>query len=353
MKNIEITKRLLALISATTITLTMGGCGQSSEKNDSSNTTTSIILEVNNSSNTTSVITSSTENSSINTSSITSKEDKTETSSLVTSETSSKPTNSSKPSTSSTSQSSRPSSSNSSGTTTSSTSNTSSTESTTSKPNEQTVQKLTASNINDVSAIDAIANKAGKYLYNVEGPFLYLSIGYSYNGQTYYCDRDEFRMFISLLNIENINEETLKEMFSEMTSDDIIRCSRVFGAISDAICQKTVTINYNQFIVNDNTRLFLNELQTQVIKYKNQQNIDEYNQYVEDYFNGKNKYIKYGENIILDNYVYTLCGRTINLYDNIYLDFVVSTNTSASAKYNKYIKNEFYNKTRAKQLVKD
>lgn len=349
MKNIEITKKLLALISTATITLTVSSCGQSGKKIDNSGTTTSIIYETGDSDTTMSNATTSTGNTDTPSSGTLSQGYTTQTTTTVT------PTilqtiDTTSSSTTKTFESSKLTASK---PTTSTNTTRPKSSGTTTRPSEPQVKKLTTSNINDVSAIDAIANDAQKYVYHADVEALYLYIAYTYNGITYYCEKDEFRLFISLLNIESMDSETLIEMFGGMTNDDIIRCSRVFAALSNAVCKKNVTINYDQIIVDNNIRLFLNELQSQVIKYKKQGNIDEYNQYVEDYFNGKNKYVKYGENPIIDNYVYTLCGQTINLYDNVYLDFIVSTNTRCSSEYNKYIKNDFYNKTRAKQLVKE
>ena len=46
MKNIELTKRALALLSASTFAVTMGGCGNSSTNQNSSSPTSSIISEI-------------------------------------------------------------------------------------------------------------------------------------------------------------------------------------------------------------------------------------------------------------------------------------------------------------------
>ena len=85
-------------------------------------------------------------------------------------------------------------------------------ESTTSKPIEdpietQKVEKLTTKNINNIAAIDAIAEQAYRYVYSVNNYALFTYISYYYEGQEYVCGRDEFRLFIALLNEQHISED--------------------------------------------------------------------------------------------------------------------------------------------------
>lgn len=348
MKNIELTKRLMAFLSATTIALTMSGCSEEDKKNDNTSTTTSIISEFDDStsqpSNSTTTSTESDEKESNESQNVTTE---VETSSK-TEDTTSKTDPTSKPSNNTTSQSQ---------TSTSTPQNSSSTpssssQSTTSKPSNTKVEKLTQSNINDVAAIDVLADSAHRHMYSVNNLALYTYISYTYDGKNYTCDKDEFRMFITLLNEESLSKDTLKELFGDMSLDDIERCSRIFSYVSYAFCNSDMTIDYDKFVVDSNTRSFLNEFQNKVKNYMATGNIEEFNKFVVSFYEDKNLRVNHKDNLVIDNYVSNLLGYVSTLYDNTELDYFVTVNVGDTGIYNSYVTGEFYQKTRNNQLTR-
>ena len=212
--------------------------------------------------------------------------------------------------------------------------------------------KLTVDNINNIEAIDELAKHANRYVYNVNNSALFTYISYYYNGKEYICGQDEFRMFIALLNEQYLSEDTLKELFGDKSLDDIERCSDIFYVITQVFSKRDMTINYDQFIVDNNTRLFLNELQTKIKEYKKTGNIEEFNKFVVGFYEDKNLRINHKDNLIIDRYVRGLFGIASTFYDNIELKYIVTDYNDDTWIYSEYITNEFYEKTRNKQLTK-
>lgn len=351
MKNIEFTKRLIALLSATTIALSMGSCGKS-DKDDSSFVGTEITTEVEDL--TThypgfeEVPTQNTEESIEETTEVVEtippiNSELTQPEPTIPSEPT-LPTESSKPTES---PATKPNA-------------TKPTETqpevtipTEPKPTEPTkVEKLTVNNINSIDAIDTLASSAHRYMYSVNNDALYTHISYTHNGIEYICDTDEFRMFIALLNEPYLNEETLKELFGEMTLDDIKRCGTIISIMSQAFCSSDMTINYDQFVVDADMCTFLNELQIQMKKYKATGNIEEFNKFVISFYEYKSLSVNHNDNLVIDCYVRSLFGMASKFYDNVELSYFVTTNSGDTGIYNEYISTGFYSKTRNKQLTK-
>jgi len=351
MKNIEFTKRLMALLSATTIALSMGSCGKN-DKDDSSFVGTKITTEAEDL--TThypgfeEVPTQNTEENIEETTEIV------ETIPPINSEPTrpeptipsapTLPTESLKPTESPETkpQATKP------------------TETqpevtipTEQKPTESPkVEKLTVNNINNVAVIDALANSAHRYMYSVNNDALYTHISYTHNGSEYICDTDEFRMFIALLNEQYLDEETLKELFGEMTLDDINRCGTILSIMSQAFCSSDMTIKYDQFVVDPDMCSFLNELQRKMKEYRSTGNIEEFNKFVISFYENKDLSVNHNDNLVIDCYVRSLFGMASKFYDNVELSYFVTTNSGDTGIYNEYISIEFYSKTRDKQLIK-
>ncbi|MBE6152465.1 MAG: hypothetical protein E7165_04055 [Firmicutes bacterium] len=214
-----------------------------------------------------------------------------------------------------------------------------------------TSEKLTINNINDASIITQFVISPAKNIYEYNGEALFVSINYKYNGNIYICGDEEFKMFIALLNETHIEVETLKELFRDATQEDIDRYSSIFRILSSACCSSNIKFKYDNFIVDNNVKDFLNQVQNNFLNYKKHGNIDEFNTFVQNYFDGQNEYIRYGENVILDYYFYIWCSQATQLYNNTLLNYIIRANSSASSQYYDYIQNEFSHKTRSNQLT--
>ena len=214
-----------------------------------------------------------------------------------------------------------------------------------------TSEKLTINNINDASIITQFVISPAKNIYEYNGEALFVSINYKYNGNIYICGDEEFKMFIALLNETHIEVETLKELFRDATQEDIDRYSSIFRILSSACCSSNIKFKYDNFIVDHNVKDFLNQVQNKFLNYKKHGNIDEFNTFVQNYFDGQNEYIRYGENVILDYYFYIWCSQATQLYNNTLLNYIIRANSSASSQYYDYIQNEFSPKTRSTQLT--
>lgn len=244
--------------------------------------------------------------------------------------TSSKPTTSSKPSASS-----QPSTSG------GSTSSSNVVSSSNTEPTQSTPIKLTTENINDISKIDAFAKNSDRALFtvkNTEGLFAFIQ--YLYNGKEYICEKDEFRMFIALLNSNYINEKALVEMFSDKSLDDIKRFSKVVGSMCGLTVRNKAEIHYDNFIVDNNKKAFLKNLES------SSRNVNDMLNFIRSFYSGTNKYFNYGDDVVIDYYVYMFASVAGSCYNNdelnnIYIDYVDSY-----VNFNGHIE-DFYTKSRA------
>lgn len=205
--------------------------------------------------------------------------------------------------------------------------------------------KLTAENINDISKIDFFTETFTNNLYTVNGEALYTYICYRYNGVSYDCGRDELRFFVTLLNDNYINEETLTNMFSDKSLDDIKRYSMIMKCMSGITLEKNAFVHYDNFIVNNNKKQFLKDLE---LSSRSEENMLTF---ARSFYGGTNNYFNYGDDIVIDYYVYMFVSKAESFYNNSELHDMYINYINSYVNFKSYIE-DFYTKSRAKILVK-
>lgn len=346
MKNIELTKRALALLSASTIALTMGGCSNSSTNQNSSSSIISIVSEMDSSKDqdissiiSSIVSSSSKENESKDVTTEVENPSKVDDTSSRVQDTSSKEQTSSQTESKPQTSSSKPSNSS---------------QSTTSKPSTTKVEKLTRSNINDVEAIETIAKSYSPGIYECESSGTFISLSYRYNGQIYYCEQNEFEFFIALFNEKMMSQQTLVELFEDNTLEDFQRYSRVFSGIGELVYNNNCVLNYDNFVVDPNLKKFLIDLQVKTKECLKTRNDDEYLQFIQPFYDGTHKYINHGDSALIDYFVISALGYVSKDTPNFDLFLLHCNNQMDSSSLIEYISSPtgFYLKTRSNQLTK-
>ena len=189
-------------------------------------------------------------------------------------------------------------------------------------------------------------------VYKIESTTLLTSIVYTYNGQNYKVGSEELAFIIAILNEDKMTNTTLKELLGHMSLDDLERCSRIFGVLATTFAKKNMNLHFENFVLETNTRAFLNELETQIKQYKRIGNVEEFGNYVEDFYKDNNQYVKHGDSMVLDFVFYSFISSVQDNYENIKLNYYSNTNAIDSADYFGYVKNKFYDKFKSKQLIK-
>lgn len=350
----KIFKRLVALLSASTVAVTMGGCSNNSKNNNSSSPTSSLISKIEDSDveNTSSFVSSFVISSEINESKDvtteignTSKEE--DTSSRV-EDTSSRPQTSSKEESSS-----KGPTSSKNETTNSQNENSSNIVSDTSASNK--VNKLTKKNINDTDSILDFVDRAYYTIYNVRSEALFTYLQYEYEGQNYLCGDDEFVTLVMLLNEENISNDTIIELLGNKSFEEFIRFNDILDLMIGLTYGKNdVTFLYENFVVDENKQKFLIELQAKMKKHVKDKNNVECIDFLKSFYNGTNTYINFNDSYLID-YIVSLTLIVVQ-NKNVDQNLIEMRNEHIydTVPFYEYIESEngFYAKTKSKQLVK-
>lgn len=376
MKNLQINKRAIAFLGAVTITLTMGSCGVSNQKKQNSKGTSVTIissvtepsLSTDISSVTTTVTTQvTTEPTFESTTSITEPTTISTTNPTTISTTkpttvsTTKPTtvSTTKPTTISTSKSKPTTKYTTKSTTTKTTTKSTTTTSSTTKPKATTSSDfgtkyaLTYDTINNVEAIDKIAKNPNYNLFAFDNGALLTFLSYIDNGQQYDCGVNEYRTFIALLNYEYIEDETIIQMFGGESEENTKRYAKIIMHMTHFVCKEDMVLKYDNFIISEQKRKFLNELQNLIAEYKITGDYSKINPFLSSYYDGNNPYIQYGDNDIIDGYISFFCYRMKDWYDNEYIKTLVSSSLDSNYyKMMNYSNDVFFAKARGKQLTK-
>lgn len=349
MNNLQISKRAIAFLGAVTITLTMASCGLV-KNNDGNRSTkkTSIIASL---VTTKPTLSSNTSQVTIVTTTIPT----TELTTILTTQPTTIPTTIAttvptiQPTTVPTTNL----------ITTKLTTTKSTTKATTTKPTTKptttqptTKPKLTYENINNVEAIDKLATNPYNNIYVVNNGSLFTSLSYYYDGQKYRTGVNEFRLFISMFNEQYMTEDTLNQLFGDITEEEMQRYSQIFWNFSYLVSANNLNIQYDNFVVNENMKNFLNELQNHINAYKKDGDIDKFNTFINSFYNGQNQYVNHGDYLVLDGYMGAICHNLKDKYVNENLENIVNLYSLERFDLTEYITNDFYIKTRSKQLVK-
>lgn len=213
-------------------------------------------------------------------------------------------------------------------------------------PTTQTMPtKLTAENINDVLSIDYFTDPFSRNLYTVNGEALYTWISYYYNGVMYDCKRDELRMFVSLLNNDYISDEALKNMFSDKSLDDITRYAMIIRSLCGITFEKKAIVHYENFVVNNDKKIFLKNLES------SSRNVNDILAFTKSFYAGTNNYFNYGDDIVLDYYVYLFASKAGEVYNNEELTNIYINYVNSYVDFKSYVQT-VYTKSRAKTLIK-
>ena len=345
MKGLSINKRAISFLCAATITFTMVGCGLNDrKKGEQGSKMTSVTTSLSTTNPTLSSSTSveTTVATTIPTMSIT-----TELTTVPTTQITTIPTTlpTTQPTTVSTTKSTTTKPSTKVTTTKPSTKVTTTKPTSVSTTQSTTKPKLTLDNINDIEAIDSLVKNPDRTIF-VNPLAFFTYIRYVYDGQKYTCGVNEYRLFVALLNEQYITDDTLKALFGEVSEEEMQRYSQIFSVMAGISIKYNITYLYDNFVVNENMRNFLNQLQNHLKEYMNGADNGKINAFINSYYNGQNQYINHGQNKIIDSYIAIYCYKLNDTYENEYLknisdlyfnDYYISKN---------YINNEFYQKTR-------
>lgn len=215
------------------------------------------------------------------------------------------------------------------------------------------VTKLTKENINDVEAIEAFAEQ--KYnIYNIPSEAAILFVHYDYNGQRYSYNKDDLKYLIATLNEQYMDEDTLSELFKDNTKDEMDRFASItVPIVCSLIAGNNASYNFNNFIIDDNMKKFMTDFQTNTQNYLKNKNDEEYNNFVKSFYENTNPYMNHGESPVIDAYVYNFVFYVYRVDENNeYLHSMYLEYNSDNSTYRDYLMNAFYAKTKAKQLTK-
>lgn len=302
MKNIEISKKLMAFLSATTIMLTMNGCKEKEVKPTETQQTTTT------SSTTTSGTTSTTTTDLNPTSSIltdvsittqiptetttvieptSSKEESTTTTTTKKSTTSSKTTTSKSTTTKKkTTSTKRTTTTSKKKTTKTTTKTTNSTKSTGVINSIYDTAVMTKDNINDITFFQAMSRNMA----NAQSTSLMTSYGYYYNDEILYTNGyHEFALVLAITNYEYIETETLISVFGDSSLEDMRRYAHFIRNITAREKHEQFVIEFERYIIDKDIANLFSQFHDALIF-----NHDKFAPLMEKYFITKTSDLHYG-----------------------------------------------------------
>ena len=245
MKNINITKKIMALLSATTIVLTSSSCFEKEKKEENKSSSETITSSISSSISQEELVSSSIAQIEIIDSNISSTESELDISSENNISSTTSKNNSTSNISSKTSNSSKNNTTSKKPESTSSKASTSSRESTSSDISN--ITQLTKDNINDP---EIFLHLAGNFSQDLSTATL-MFYTYEYNGEEYATTgKKEFALLMTMMNYQYMEESTIREVFKDCTLEELQRYAYLIKDITFVEEYEKAIFHFEKYSIN-------------------------------------------------------------------------------------------------------